>query len=348
MTPSQSPTNSPTPTQSPTNTPTPTVTVSVTPTITPTASVTPTPSPSAVASVECNGFLTGPRDNARTGTCIFAKCQGSSHIYFDYENNVTEAACLENNTSSHFFPADLVEKSQIDFHVSPDRCTQPKDITLSTAWTRYDLTFDIPELQGKVIGNGGNDYLAVQFWTHDKNGACDVSTHPGSEHPGTPRNENESTNNCPDPAVCEPCGFSRFTSTHYAGTMSLAQVQLEQGLKFTKFHRVSERKTMDQCKRFYELSECNHTEVSKPFLGAMSSGLIETVQLQEEKRVTPQVTIYDTVYDNASSVAVSNITSNKFVVTADAGASKGKAAMDFTYEADAELYRYNEQVAVLE
>ena len=64
---------------------------------------------------------------------------------------------------------------------------------MDTLWS----DIDIPELQGKVIGNGGNDYLAVQFWTHDKNGACDVSTHPGSEHPGTPRNENESTNNCP-------------------------------------------------------------------------------------------------------------------------------------------------------
>ena len=257
---------------------------------------------------------------------------------------------MANNVSSHFFPTNVVEKSQIDFHVSPDRCSQAQYVDITTAWTRYDLTFDVPQLQGKVIGNSGNDYLGIQFWTHDSNGSCSVSTHPGTTHPASPRNNDPGTDACPDPATCEPCAFTKFQQTHYAGTMSLAQVQMEQGLKFTKFHRVPVSKTMEQCKRFYELSECNHVEVSKPFIGAVSSGLIETVQLQEEKRKNPQVTIYDTVYDNASniSLAKTEITSDKFVVTADAGAGKGKSAADFTYEADAEVYRYNEQVAVLE
>tara|TARA_Y100001963_G_C6787499_1_gene453651 strand:+ start:1039 stop:1881 length:843 start_codon:yes stop_codon:yes gene_type:complete len=279
--------------------------------------------------------------------CVYAACNGSTNVYFDYAENATEASCLALDTDSHFFPANMVEESQIDFHVSPDRCSQSKDVNITTNWTQYTLTFDVPELQGKVVGNVGNDYLAVQFWTHERNGSCSMSTF-DANYPATPRGDTPGTNLCTGNAVCEPCHSNRFTSTHYEGTLDLAQVQMERGNKFTKFHRKTTRQEIDSCKRYYELSECNHISVSKPFLGAMTSGLKDTVQLQEEKRVTPQVTIYDTTYENASAVAVSDITSGQFVLTANAGTAKGKSALDFTYEADAELYRYNEQVAVLE
>lgn len=46
---------------------------------------------------------------------------------------------------------------------SPDVLTSINTITLSTSWTLYQLTFDVPDLSGKSIGPNGDDFIEVQF-----------------------------------------------------------------------------------------------------------------------------------------------------------------------------------------
>lgn len=37
--------------------------------------------------------------------------------------------------------------------------------TLSTSWTRYQLTISLPSISGKTLGTGGDDYLQLNLWT---------------------------------------------------------------------------------------------------------------------------------------------------------------------------------------
>jgi len=39
-------------------------------------------------------------------------------------------------------------------------------VELENYWKKYEITLDVPDIDGKVIGNNGDDYLGVYFWTH--------------------------------------------------------------------------------------------------------------------------------------------------------------------------------------
>jgi len=52
-----------------------------------------------------------------------------------------------------------------------------QSVTINTVWTRYSLTLTLPDLTGKTLGTGGNDWLGLNLWT---SAGSDFATRSGS------------------------------------------------------------------------------------------------------------------------------------------------------------------------
>lgn len=88
---------------------------------------------------------------------------------------------------------------------------------LTTAWTKYTLTVQIPAVTGKVLGTSNTDNLRVQFW-------FDAGT-----------------------------DYNQRTDSlgHQSGTFTIAQVQLESGSVATEFERLTIGETLRLVGRYY-------------------------------------------------------------------------------------------------
>jgi hypothetical protein len=241
-----------------------------------------------------------------------------------------------------------------DYSISPDRCSDPIPITIHTNWTQYEIILDIPSIDGKIIGNAGNDYLAIQIWTYFKDGNCLLSDG-NVEAPATPRARGGSGSSCSggDIPFCEPCRSGWFNTFSYKGTLSLSQFQLETGIEASEFHKTPYQETLNNCRLYYEASDCNSISVTDPFTNV--TGLFsDTVRFITHKKSPTQVTLTviestELQSDGSSTEVVDiNIDSNKidsssFVI--DAGcAGAGSCVLKFEYEADSDIYRLEETV----
>ena len=91
-------------------------------------------------------------------------------------------------------------------------------ISLTTSWTRYTVTADIPSIAGKTLGTSGSDFLQAVFWLEA-----------GSNF------------------------NSRLNSLgQQSGTFDFAQIQLEEGSVATPFEQRSIVEELNLCMRYYQ------------------------------------------------------------------------------------------------
>jgi hypothetical protein len=277
---------------------------------------------------------------------------GTSYIYYDYKENVTEEICT-NYTSSHFFPSDVYSQYDHDYSISPDRCSSPISIAVNTEWTQYEVVLDIPSIDGKIIGNAGNDYLAIQIWTYFNDGECLMADGFGVAPPNERTNYPPPSTQCVTGTNCESCRNRFYNPFSYEGVLSLASFQLEKGIVSNEYHKIPYQETLEKCRLYYESSDCNSISVTDPFDSVTGSfgdtvrfqtnkhspcqvsvGILEDVQLQSDGSSTEVV---DIVIDS------NKIDNSSFVI--EAGCSgRGSCVLKFDYEADADIYRLEETV----
>ncbi len=89
-------------------------------------------------------------------------------------------------------------------------------VALTTSWTKYTITLDIPSISGKTLGTDGNDWLSMSFW-FDAGSSND----------------------------------SRSASLgQQSGTFDIAQVQLEEGSSATPFEQRFYETELLLCQRY--------------------------------------------------------------------------------------------------
>ena len=125
-------------------------------------------------------------------------------------------------------------------------------VSLTTAWQKYELTYDIPSISGKTIGTDNNSYLQLNIWFSAGSNA-DVRS--------------------------DTLGIQ-------TGTFDIAQVQVEKGITATEFERRSYSEELAMCQRYYATGFVNFR------MGSYVAGMIahSTFQFPVTMRVTPTAT----------------------------------------------------------
>jgi hypothetical protein len=90
-------------------------------------------------------------------------------------------------------------------------------VALTTSWTKYTVTVDLPSMSGKTLGTDGNDWLAIYFWFDAGSDYNDRTASLGQQ----------------------------------SGTFDIAQVQLEEGSVATPFEQRPRGAELDLCYRYY-------------------------------------------------------------------------------------------------
>ena len=109
-------------------------------------------------------------------------------------------------------------------------------VALTTSWTKYTITVDIPSVSGKTLGTTGNDDIRVTFWFDA-----------GSSNDARSANLGQQS-----------------------GTFDIAQVQLEEGSAATPFEQRPIGMELGLCERYYQIVPLNafnpnSTTYSAPF-----------------------------------------------------------------------------------
>jgi len=89
-------------------------------------------------------------------------------------------------------------------------------VALTTSWTKYTITVDIPSVAGKTLGTDGNDWVGVFFWFDA-----------GSDFDARSANLGQQS-----------------------GTFDIAQVQLEEGTAATPFEQRPISMELNMCQRY--------------------------------------------------------------------------------------------------
>ena len=138
-----------------------------------------------------------------------------------------ESFAGETVTFSFYAKADSAKNVAVEFSQrfgtggSPSANVNSIDVTtvsLTTSWTKYTVTADIPSISGKTLGTDGTDHLRVLIWLDA-----------GSTY-------NARTNSL----------------GNQSGTFEFAQVQLESGSVATPFERRSVGEELALCQRYYQ------------------------------------------------------------------------------------------------
>ena len=233
--------------------------------------------------------------------------------------------------------------------MSPDRCSDSISIVLSEEWTLYEIVLDVPSVEGKIVGNVGNDYLAIQLWTHFKDGVCLLSNN-DVEVPATPRSGGGGGTPCSSGhTICEPCRSGYYGEFSYTGTLSLAQFQLETGIEYTDYHKNYYAETLTKCRPYYEQHDCVYLSVLNMF--GTTSSINDTFRYATTKNNDVQLTLNilgDTQTTacgttTVSEVAINNIDDSSFTVDAKC-TGLGECVLNFEYEVDNDIYRLGEIV----
>lgn len=228
--------------------------------------------------------------------------------------------------------------------VTEDQCSDVVQIEVTRSWQQYEVVFRVPSVDNRYIGNSGTDYLALQLWTHLRNGYC--QTYSGAEAP--PRNRlgtNFGVAECAENALCEPCVSIFPTEFSYRGTLNLAQFQLQTGTEFTAYVQPNNTEDLDYCQGFYESNTCVSRGDYYPISG--TDAFAYRVDFKRQKVCKyPEVVISDYA---AVPVGLSNIdivadsiTTKGFAIGADVTANNGPGVVKLVYECDCDLYRPEE------
>lgn len=142
-------------------------------------------------------------------------------------------------------------------------------IAVTPGFKNYDVTVDLPSVDGKTLGTNDNDYLGMVFW-YDAGSSFDARA---------------------------------AALGQQSGTFDLAMVQLEEGAVATDFERRSIDDELDSCMLFYQKSYSLDTfPGASTSIGKISSTTIAmsanttfgcTVALLKPMRAIPAVTLYN-------------------------------------------------------
>ena len=221
---------------------------------------------------------------------------------------------------------------------------------LTEEWTQYEIVLDVPSVEGKIVGNVGNDYLAIQLWTHFKDGECSLSNG-DVEVPETPRSGGGGGTPCTSGnPICEPCRSGYYGEFSYTGTLSLAQFQLETGIEYTDHHKNYYAETLNKCRPYYEQHDCVSLSVLNMF--GTATPFNDTFRYATNKSsndIQVSLNIIDNTLTTAcgttivSEVAINNIDDSSFTVDAKCS-GLGECVLNFEYEVDNDIYRLGEIV----
>jgi hypothetical protein len=173
-----------------------------------------------------------------------------------------------------------------------------KNVTLSTTWARYSLTFTVPSIAGKVIGTANDDNTIFNFWY------------------------SSGTDN----------GGQAGTIGIQSGTINIWGVQMEQGSTATPLEKLDATTQLQQCQRFYVVST-QYLAGS----GTASVTVGHSVTLPVTMRVPPPTVTWATLgSSNIGTVTAQNDSSSSVLFLAPATTTAG-FAMHGTYTATADL-----------
>lgn len=158
----------------------------------------------------------------------------------------------------------------------------PEVITLTTTFTKYSVTFDVPSIVGKTVG-GGNALLFTFFYCHD----------------------------LPD--------MFGGQLTGQTGLFEVAQVQMEKGPTATDYDWRPVGQELLLCQRYYSKSYSMATKAGTPNSdsGRIATGLqipgtnapsftAYTLRFPVSMRTSPAVTVYGAVSGNQNKVTMSD------------------------------------------
>ncbi|MBM9913973.1 MULTISPECIES: hypothetical protein [Stenotrophomonas] len=200
----------------------------------------------------------------------------------------------------------------------------PEVIVLTTTFTKYSVTFDVPSIVGKTVGSGGNALLLTFFYADDR------------------------------PSLF---GGQLVGQT---GLFELAQVQMEKGDKATDFEWRPVGHELQLCQRYYCKSYALPTKAGTPNSdsGRIATGLqisgtnspsfsAYALRFPVGMRTSPAVTVYGAVSGNPNKVTMSDNADSSGVPTVR-GLSEGGCEINwvnnagtfggwFHFTADAEI-----------
>lgn len=158
-------------------------------------------------------------------------------------------------------------------------------VALTTTWTKYIITIDVPSVFGKTIGTNGDDWFGVRFWFDAGSNYASRTANLGQQ----------------------------------SGIFDIAQVQLEEGVVATPFEQRPIGLELELCQRYYEMMGSTATYMYPRATTSYSVNCYFTWFMKVEKRTSPTVS-YTT--DGVTGVSVSaNKWMVRFVCTATATAT---------------------------
>jgi hypothetical protein len=171
-------------------------------------------------------------------------------------------------------------------------------IAITSSWSKYIVTVDIPSISGKTLGTNNSDSLALVFWFDAGSSFNSRSASLGQQ----------------------------------SGTFDIAQVQVEEGSVATPFEQRPIGMELSLCQRYYEASRMfiQGAHTVQFTMGTMGNFLVE-------KRVSPTVSltlISSGAY--ASSLGVQGLSTKSVGFNAVFSANAGAYAF-VDYTANAEL-----------
>lgn len=170
-------------------------------------------------------------------------------------------------------------------------------ITLSTTWTKYTITSNIPSISGKTLGTNDDSYLSVHFIVSN------AST-------------GENWSSVPAQTI----------------TFDVDQVQLEGGPVATPFERRSIGMETLLCQRYYQ----SQGVYGYSYSATATQVRCEKVALTPLMRTIPTVTLASITYVNASALVASTITA-RYVGLVHNQSTAGNSYSSGLLNADAEL-----------
>lgn len=302
----------------------------------------------------CYGFTVDKNYDATldSGICcivdlvvIKRESHGEPIVKYTRIENQTVHSCESMN--GQFISYDAVDyfNQFEDMHcgVSEDYCSDYAAIHVTYEWQQYEITFIVPDVNNRYIGNSGTDYLAFQLWTHLHNGYC--STFSGVEAP--PRNRlggDFGSQICSNNSLCEPCVSSFPFPFSYEGTLNLAQFQLQTGSEFTGYVKPNLIELMDTCQGTYESNTCATKGEYYPIEGA---NYFEYEVYLKRQKICPTPRSIISAFNTSPSrignidIATESVTQKGFVIKGDV-LTTGAGKLAITYECDCDLYRAEE------
>ncbi|HET7713759.1 MAG TPA: hypothetical protein VFK94_05860, partial [Patescibacteria group bacterium] len=154
-------------------------------------------------------------------------------------------------------------------------------VTISTVATRYSVTFTVPNINGKTLGTGGNDFLAVHLWLSAGSTNAARASNIGIQN----------------------------------STFQITDVQLEVGSVATAFERLPQQVQLAWCQRYFERINLNgQDDMFAAGLVFNTTAAIGFLKWTQTMRAAPSVTftggfeVVGSTIITASGVGASNVT----------------------------------------